>query len=452
VQELAEAAVPHAPLPYRLVEFAMQRHGIVEPAPHLVVVWGPPGDTRSVAEKLSERLPSLLQVAPFARFGVGSSGQGKGGEAVTILALQTSFIETSPIPRALPAEGEVRIQGRVLDPYGEPELFVTSDRGAVERAALTKLSARTFRARLSCSGRRGQQQVEITASDASGSAVLANFPLWCGTRPPDHLTVSVASDEAAITTSAQAEARLADLVNRDRVAAGLPALSNDTRLAAVARAHSEEMAKSGIVAHISPRTGSAADRVRRASITASVVLENVARAYGISEAEEGLMDSPGHRANILSDQVNSFGMGVVFGEEATGHRRELFVTQLFTRAPVQVDTETAARRAHEIVQRNRKLTADRDLEEIASGLAVRFAGGMASAQVSVRAAAELQARRSAFQRVTTVVTALSELDAFDPKDALRDQQVTHYGLGLARGDHPELGAGALYIVLLLGQK
>src|SRR3954465_11899568 len=100
------------------------------------------------------------------------------------------------------------------------------------------------------------------------------------------------------------------------------------------------MRRTKIDAHISPTTGSAADRVRAAKIKTAVVLENVARAYGVSEAHEGLMNSPGHRANIMSGIATHIGIGVVFGEEVSG-RREMFITQVFTRVPPRVDPAKA---------------------------------------------------------------------------------------------------------------
>ena len=84
-------------------------------------------------------------------------------------------------------------------------------------------------------------------------------------------------------------------------------------LVQVARAHSRDMRDTGVVAHVSPTTGSAGDRVRAGNIKSSLVLENVARAYGVGEAEEGLMNSPGHRANILSRDATHMGLGVVLG-------------------------------------------------------------------------------------------------------------------------------------------
>ena len=118
-------------------------------------------------------------------------------------------------------------------------------------------------------------------------------------------------------------------MNRDRARAGLPALMVDPRLTAIARAHSQDMADHDFVGHVSPRTGTAMDRVRRAGLRPELVLENVGRAYGASEAESGFLASPGHRGNLLDPHARRLGVGVVFGREVTG-TRPMFVTQLMT--------------------------------------------------------------------------------------------------------------------------
>jgi uncharacterized protein YkwD len=129
------------------------------------------------------------------------------------------------------------------------------------------------------------------------------------------------------TTAQEAEARLLALLNRDRAAAGLPPLALDTRLAEAARAHSRDMADHDFVAHISPTTGSAVERVGRVGLAPDLLLENVGRAYSAEDAESGFMASPGHRGNILDRRARFIGIGVAVGRELAGSV-PLFVTQL----------------------------------------------------------------------------------------------------------------------------
>ena len=446
--ELAAVVPEDGPLAYPLIEFALQRHGIVEPSPHLVMIWGPLDDPAPIVEQLRERLPAILATGTFARVGVGAASR-PGGDGVAILALQDSHVETRPIPRGLPKGGIITVEGRTLGDYRQPAVWVTRDSGAVEE--ITSSPGTEFRARFSCEDRRGRQQVEITAVDASGSTVLANFPVWCNQAAPASITVHApAGDSEPARTTAEAEARMLELVNRDRAAHGLGPLILAEDVSAVARAHSKEMRETGRVGHVSPITGSAADRVRAASIRTSMVLENIARAYGVAEAQTGLMNSPGHRANVLSTQATHIGIGIELGGEVAG-RREMFVTQVFTRVPPPITLIEARQRLHAKIARRGGVSQ----EEPLSVLAQRYAEGLMderpAAEMAGETAEKLDAFGARFRKVTTSVMAVADIESFDAKEAIADEDVTHYGLGVAQGEHEDLGEQTLFIVLLLAQ-
>jgi uncharacterized protein YkwD len=91
-----------------------------------------------------------------------------------------------------------------------------------------------------------------------------------------------------------------------------------------------------VVSHVSPTTGSVVDRVRAAHIPTRIVLENIARGFGLREAHQALMNSPGHRANLLSTEVTHVGIGVVLGAPVSG-RREIYIPQIFLREPSGAD-------------------------------------------------------------------------------------------------------------------
>ena len=448
-RELAEGAPQDLPLVSSLIEFALQRNGIIEPSPHLVVIWGPTDDAGEIVKSLADRLPAILGAADFARVGVGAA-EREDGQGVTILAFQASSIDTKPIPRQLPAGGRIRIEATIKPPFVQPQAFVTRPDGAVERLGLAP-AAGGLTAELACGAHRGRQQVEITADDKTGSTVLANFPLWCGEAPPTSLTVHLDADETApIASREEAEDRLVRLVNRDRAKHALPPLDLDGRLKEVARKHCQEMRETGVVAHLSPRTGSAADRVKAGGIRSSVVLENVARAYGIGEAEEGLMNSPGHRANILSKDATHMAIGVVLGEDVAG-RREIFVTQLFIRRTARIDPRAVGDQVRARVKAS-GLSEDPRLSEVAQALADGIAAGSSPNDASVVANRRLSGMNLPYARVTTLVTTVADLAAFKPKDSLRDASIRVFGAGVAQGDHEVMGEGAIHIVLLLAHK
>src|SRR5262249_44814718 len=197
---------------------------------------------------------------------------------------------------------------------------------------------RNFAGTFRCGPDKGRYQVEVAAEDRFGATVVANFPVWCGVAAPATAEATAppraAHDEAAPTPAA-AEQLIFRLVNADRAQAKVPALAWDDKLAAVSRAHCADMQAHGFFGHVSPTTGSTADRARKAGLDAALLLENVARAFSAGEVERGLMSSPGHRANILSRDATHIGVGVVFAQSG-----ELLVTQMFARGVAKLGANT----------------------------------------------------------------------------------------------------------------
>lgn len=109
----------------------------------------------------------------------------------------------------------------------------------------------------------------------------------------------------------QAEATMLDLINTERAGAGLRILVLNTALREAARAHSREMFEQRYFAHDSPTTGTPADRLRRAGARFLLAGENLAYAPTVQVAHQGLMASPGHRANILRPEFGRVGIGVI---------------------------------------------------------------------------------------------------------------------------------------------
>jgi uncharacterized protein YkwD len=109
------------------------------------------------------------------------------------------------------------------------------------------------------------------------------------------------------------EARMLEMVNAERTSQGLRSLKADPELAEVARAHSRDMFARGYFSHVTPEGARAADRVRKAGVSYLLVGENLALAQNLAVAHRGLMDSPGHRANLLRPQFGRVGIGVLDG-------------------------------------------------------------------------------------------------------------------------------------------
>lgn len=120
------------------------------------------------------------------------------------------------------------------------------------------------------------------------------------------------------------EAQLLQMINNERNKLGLEPLLPDTLLRTVARLHSADMFSRGYFSHNSPEGNTPFDRLHQSHITYSYAGENLAMASALLKAHEGLMKSPGHRANILNPLYNRAGIGIV-----DGGRYGLMITEEF---------------------------------------------------------------------------------------------------------------------------
>lgn len=108
-----------------------------------------------------------------------------------------------------------------------------------------------------------------------------------------------------------AEERMLELLNRERGQAGLGPLVRDSSIDAVARAHSVDMLRRGYFGHETPEGTSPFDRMLEGGVRFRVAAENLALAATAEIAHQGLMESPGHRANILGADFGRVGIGAV---------------------------------------------------------------------------------------------------------------------------------------------
>jgi uncharacterized protein YkwD len=248
-----------------------------------------------------------------------------------------------------------------------------------------------------------------------------------------------------------AERRLFDLVNAARRRAGLGALEWDERAAAVARGHSREMRERCVVAHVSPATGTPADRVHRAGIHVPLVLENVGRAGSVSEAHAGFMNSPGHRANILSPEATHLGIGIA-PESARG---AFYVTELFLQRLGRLDLASARTSVRQAILARRRAQGLRNPspDTLLDAVAQRLAEAFAEFAGEVPASRRQAVLTPALERYATLHTTMAIVS--DPCEVASDAGVlaggAALGIGVAQGAHAELGANAAYVIVLLGE-
>lgn len=250
---------------------------------------------------------------------------------------------------------------------------------------------------------------------------------------------------------------MSERLNRDRKARGLPPLRFDARLSDVARHHSADMRDHRFFEHDSPRTGGVDNRLDAAGYAFITARENLSEAPDIERSQEGLLDSPPHYANIMSEDVTHVGIGIVQG--GVVDPRNLTVTQVFARpaeeeAPdlarsrllARLDRERAARQRSP-VKRDASLMAlaarhIQELDERGSDESVERAGG------SIVAALE-KSKAPGSLMVSAQVVAGSDSAAFP--GALLDARESAVGLAVRRV-RAEQGRPALQLLLLVRQE
>ena len=110
------------------------------------------------------------------------------------------------------------------------------------------------------------------------------------------------------------ESEVFNLVNRERIIAGLDPLRNDDRLTFAARSHSEDMAQQNYFSHTSLDGRTVGDRIKAEGYSGFTYGENIAAGFSTAEAVmNGWMNSPGHRANILNSNFCDIGVGYAPG-------------------------------------------------------------------------------------------------------------------------------------------
>lgn len=167
------------------------------------------------------------------------------------------------------------------------------------------------------------EQLEGQLRPVFGDAIARTLNLLT-IQPDSNERVTLPFKVSAPKPRPDLEKQMLDLVNQERVARGLNPLAPDPELTEVARKHSTDMFARGYFAHDTPEGISPFDRMRDAGVRFVTAGENLALAPTIPVAHNGLMNSPGHRANILRKEFGRVGIGVM-----DGGMRGLMVSQEF---------------------------------------------------------------------------------------------------------------------------
>jgi hypothetical protein len=141
-------------------------------------------------------------------------------------------------------------------------------------------------------------------------------------------TLLPASAASASTSTVDLERDFHALVNVERAKAGLHSLDVRSDIVTVARGHSATMAREWRLYHNPTYTTQITGWQR--------ISENVGYGPSVRAIHRALMESPGHRANIMDDRVTQVGIGVTVKDG------RVWVTQNFRRPRTNVSFSTAS--------------------------------------------------------------------------------------------------------------
>jgi uncharacterized YkwD family protein len=124
------------------------------------------------------------------------------------------------------------------------------------------------------------------------------------------------------------EQEMLRLVNEARKQNNVAPLAADIPLTKVARVKSQDMIDNNYFSHNSPTYGSPFDMMKDFGINYVKAGENIAGNQNVQKAHESLMNSPGHRKNILSPDYTHIGIGI-----KQGGQYGIMFTQMFISKP-----------------------------------------------------------------------------------------------------------------------
>ena len=142
-------------------------------------------------------------------------------------------------------------------------------------------------------------------------------------------------DGCTFSGNATFENQVVALINQERTDRGLPALGNNSSLQLAARRHSEDMACNDFFSHTGSDGSTLSSRLLAAGYSYSWAAENIAASSSSSFSANAVvsmwMNSPGHKANILSENVTQIGVGFRYAGDSAVQDFDAYYTADFGR-------------------------------------------------------------------------------------------------------------------------
>jgi len=427
----------------QVIQSLAWRAGLTDPVPTVLAYRGSVGAARP---DVAREVATLVHNDGLTHIGVAQRREGDVEALVVTLSQRRARLD--PIPRTATRGTRLAVRGELLGGLRSPVMLVTRPDGRVEESPLGEGPG--FYGQLPLTA-PGVWQVELGAEGPSGSTVVVLFPVYVEVDPP---ATPEERSEAAQEDPAAAATSLRTRINEARTRAGLRPLEAMPSLDAVAEAHARDMVARRYIAHNAPDGSTPGDRLTRGGVRSGLALENVARGYGSREIHDGLMGSPGHRANILNPRVTHVGIGVV-REEGLG--AGLVVTQNFVEVAAAIDTAAGAQTLLAGINANRQrrgmaaFRADPVLQRAAQQAAEGFFADPRRTQQEALddAARRMQREGLLYRRISVAAAYGPRMEGADRLEPLFDREMQAVGVGLAQGSRPDGPPNSVFVVFLM---
>lgn len=164
-------------------------------------------------------------------------------------------------------------------------------------------------------------QPNVTPETSGGAPQVTQGNTTSSTAPK---TPSAQTNSGTLTAQEQ---QMLNLVNQARAQNNVPPLQIDMQVTNVARIKAQDMIDNNYFSHNSPKYGSPFDMMKSFGVSYVQAGENIAGNQTVVNAENALMNSPGHRKNILNPAYTHIGIGIKSGGPYGNMFSQMFVSK-----------------------------------------------------------------------------------------------------------------------------
>ena len=425
--------------PERVMAFVANYFGLPTAPQRYIIATLETEDSLALAQRLGESMPGFLKNTVQPVYGIASERVSRGRTRVVLLLLDQS-VAIDALPRRLSLGEGATLTGKLLGEFENARVYLSDTLGRLKSPEGTP--GKAFKAELKCADKAGRIQVEIRGELGGKPRILSNFPVACGTELASAVGLTPPAWPAE---PAEQEKKVAETINAERAAAGLGPLAWDDAVAGVARATAEGLASGKPIELV--------ERLAKAGVPSPVVLENPAQSRSADDAQQRLLASPSHRANLMNTEVTHMGVGIAQSVDAAG-KPVVSLAEVFVKELPSIDVEKVRQQLRDAIAARRgaeKLTplaSDKALDEAAQKYAQELAA--AKGDLPTQRDEELATSlNKGFANLRLLVGPTADPVSF-AKDSKALATGKFLGVGIAQGDNARLGRNASYVVVLIG--